>query len=452
MRASAQTVTAVKDTRWEKLKQLSDAKVKTWPNTLEAMRRKKENWKKEKLEEEEKRRVEIDKEEAELQKELRLRAIERANKMLYEQTDQMKGLRSQEMYSDVIYARRAQVKEKEAQRSDEVDKERQFHEALVRQLDQAEQREAKAKEAHRAKAESIARAQRDQLGEFRDKHLRRLAADKKEGELVLKRAMADAEDDRATAEAKLRFSKDEMARTLFANEELKLLKLEQQKLEEQEDEKRKEAVKLKEHVAAERVRLERSRFDARQAAKQKLVDQATEDLLHRTNQDARRLERQVEEMRKKEENLLAKKKQLIAQQKSAIDASRKEQLEAKAKRKLADDRQILEVVSAWQARNAQIDQEEADEASERRKQFFIVRGTQERQIQAHRVDKAKAKTDELAFDKDTQAAVKDADERFRGTVMSVIDKARGDGKPTLMIYKALHDKANDLQPASGLKV
>ena len=48
--------------------------------------------------------------------------------------------------------------------------------------------------------------------------------------------------------------------------------------------------------------------------------------------------------------------------------------------------------------------------------------------------------------------MKDADERFRGTVMSVIDKARGDGKPPLMIYKALHDKANALPPASGLPI
>lgn len=441
-----------RDSRWEKLKALSDEKVKTWPNTLEAMRRKKENWKKEKLEEEEKRRVEIDKEEAELQKELRLKAIERANRMLYEQTDQMKGLRSQQMYSDVIYGRRSQIKEKQAQKEEEIEKEKEFHEALMRQLEQAEKRETKAKDAQRAKAASIAKAQRDQLGEFRDKHVQRLAADKKEGELVLKRAIADAEDDRASAEAKLRFSKDEMARTLFANEELKQFKMEQRKIEEEEDEKRKEAVKKKEHVAAERVRLERSRFDARQAAKQKLVDQATEDLVHRVNQDARRLELQVEEMRKKEEDKVAKKKLLIAQQKAAIDVSRKEQLEAKAKRKLEDDEQIRQVVAAWRLRNAEIDKDEADEASERRKQFYVVRETQEQQIQAHRSAKLKGRTDELKFDKDTQAAVKDADARFRATVMDVIGTAHDEGKPTLMIYKALHDKANDLQPASGLKV
>lgn len=47
--------------RKAQLKQLSEERVKHWPNTLEALRQKKENFIKEKAEQEELRRQEIDK-------------------------------------------------------------------------------------------------------------------------------------------------------------------------------------------------------------------------------------------------------------------------------------------------------------------------------------------------------------------------------------------------------
>ena len=91
---------------------MSDARQSKWPNTLEAQRRQKENWKIEKLDREEQERQQIDREEAELQKRLRIEAIKRANTILYEQTDKMKGLRSAQMFTDVIADREEQVAER----------------------------------------------------------------------------------------------------------------------------------------------------------------------------------------------------------------------------------------------------------------------------------------------------------------------------------------------------
>eukprot|EP01035_Chromulina_nebulosa_P017737 gene17737-23332_t len=73
-----------------KLKNLSNERVKHWPNTLEAMRKKKETFLKDKLEQEELVRQEIDKQEAEHRKKERLETIKRANDLLYEQRDKMK--------------------------------------------------------------------------------------------------------------------------------------------------------------------------------------------------------------------------------------------------------------------------------------------------------------------------------------------------------------------------
>lgn len=91
-----------KEARRQALREKSQQRTDKWPNTLEAMRRKKDNWKKDREEREEKRRLAIDANELRLQKEARLRQIERANQLIYNQTDKMKTLRSKMLQCDVI--------------------------------------------------------------------------------------------------------------------------------------------------------------------------------------------------------------------------------------------------------------------------------------------------------------------------------------------------------------
>ena len=104
------------ENRQRRLKELSDAKVKNWPNTLEATRKKKESWKQERLAEEEAARKKIDAEEAELFHKARRAALDRAKTIVYEQQDKVKNLRSQQMYSDVLYDREEQIREKAVMR------------------------------------------------------------------------------------------------------------------------------------------------------------------------------------------------------------------------------------------------------------------------------------------------------------------------------------------------
>ena len=85
------------ESRRRMLKKVSDERVSYWPNTLEATRKKKENFRFIKAEQDELQRQEVDRQEAELQKKLRIDAIKRANTILYEQTDKMKNLRSCQM-------------------------------------------------------------------------------------------------------------------------------------------------------------------------------------------------------------------------------------------------------------------------------------------------------------------------------------------------------------------
>ncbi|CAN0342931.1 unnamed protein product [Hapterophycus canaliculatus] len=64
-----------------------------------------ENWKKEQEDLVESKRRDIDKEEALLQRQLRVETIKRANDKLYEQTGKMKLLRSNLLYAEVIEVR-----------------------------------------------------------------------------------------------------------------------------------------------------------------------------------------------------------------------------------------------------------------------------------------------------------------------------------------------------------
>ena len=78
----------------QRLHELSNSRKAQWPNTIEALRERKDRMRADKLEAEEKLRVEIDREEEALQAEKRRLAIERANKMLYDSTDRVKSLHS----------------------------------------------------------------------------------------------------------------------------------------------------------------------------------------------------------------------------------------------------------------------------------------------------------------------------------------------------------------------
>lgn len=91
--------------RRARLRTMSQARVARWPNTLAAQRKQKEEARKRREEAEEAKRREVDKLEEDRRREERRQLIQRANKILYEQTDRMKQLRSQMMFSDILDVR-----------------------------------------------------------------------------------------------------------------------------------------------------------------------------------------------------------------------------------------------------------------------------------------------------------------------------------------------------------
>merc|ERR1719454_1668032 len=111
----------------QRLHELSNSRKGQWPNTIEALRERKDRMRAEKLEAEEKLRVEIDKEEEALQAEKRRLAIERANKMLYDSTDRVKALHSKLMLADVMEERERQIEVKQRLRLRDVENEERWY-------------------------------------------------------------------------------------------------------------------------------------------------------------------------------------------------------------------------------------------------------------------------------------------------------------------------------------
>eukprot|EP00957_Ditylum_brightwellii_P109003 8314959-Ditylum_brightwellii.AAC.1 len=65
----------------------SDVRVSKWNDTLASKRKAKLDWKRQKADEEEEKRVQIDKEEATLHQRLREETVKRAQGLLYEEND-----------------------------------------------------------------------------------------------------------------------------------------------------------------------------------------------------------------------------------------------------------------------------------------------------------------------------------------------------------------------------
>ena len=88
----------------------SQSRVKNWPNTIQALRKKKDEDRIKRLEEEEISRRKIEAEEEALQMDLKNETIEAANKAIYESQDRVKAFKSKMMMCDIEEERKQQLK------------------------------------------------------------------------------------------------------------------------------------------------------------------------------------------------------------------------------------------------------------------------------------------------------------------------------------------------------
>jgi len=376
----------------------SQARAKTWGNTLEGSRRKKAEEKRKKLEMEELERQKIDAEEAKIQLEQRKATIDRANKLLYDESDRMKSFHSKMMLCDVLAEREAQVNLKE-----ELSKLEQIREERHLEMERGNyrkmlERELREKEEREEISKIAAVAQKQQLKEFKDRRLREIEDSILEGELLRKKAREDLEAERNAERKRRAQAAQALVETQKANEYLKEIKAEDLLRQQREEEKIEEYATRKEQMLELRKRKEAEVFKEKQASRQKMIDQQAKNLAQMASNEETRLEKQVLEKEIHEEKKRLEKEESMRKWQDEIDRSRQQQIHRKRverEKERAEESETAAFLSEW---CQTLDKQEQDEQDLKRMAAKKLSNEHKKQveIQRRRKEEGKAQEDQVA--------------------------------------------------------
>lgn len=417
----------------------SQARAKTWGNTLEGSRRKKAEEKRQKLEIEELERQKVDAEEAKIQLDARRATIERANRILHEESDRMKTFQSKMMLCDVLAEREAQMALKDELKKLEQVREDRFLEMEKQNYRKMLERELKEKETKEELSKIAAKAQKEQLKEYKEKRFREVEDQMLEGELLRRKALEDLEMEKAGEGRRREQAITALRETQKANEYLKQIKAEDMLRQQREEEKIEEFAKRKEHMVMLRKQKEAEVFNAKLAARTAMIDAQAKRLAEMQNSEDARVEAQVQAKEASDEAKRVAKENMLRRWAEDCHVSRIQQIERKRDQRLrdrAEDAETARFLSDWnKVLDAQEQQENTlrDEAArklsqEHKKMAEIQRRKREEE---KRLDDGVAEHAKKSMEADTA--------EFHGYAEKVIREYAEEGKNIIPLIKELRD-------------
>eukprot|EP01038_Epipyxis_sp_PR26KG_P006804 gene6804-9319_t len=437
--------------RKEHLKKLSNERLQHWPNTLEALRKKKESFLKDREDEAELKRQEADREEAELKRRLRLETISKANDLLYEQTDKMKMLRSKQLYTEVIHTRTSQTKDKEKAKEDEFLEAVKHHEEILKKVKIGEEDERRKREKIEMKINEIKIAREEQLKEVRRKKELELQHNIEVGIKMKEDAKHRYEEDIEAQELKQKKIIEKNFATLAANEELKKVRQELLQKEAEAEAQRDAEVEIIEQRKKSLKRLEKQRFDKAQVTRQKLIDAAVKQLAEATSQENQILSKQAQEIRDREDKIEQDKKDKFQKEWDLTVQSRTAVIETKKQQQLREDRESAILSKKYKEENElaiEMDiekQRKAREVTTKLKNSLFVESIEskkQRDLQRQIDLEEERLLTQLATD----------DKKFVEVCKEQIKQNVKQGKPIYPLLKALEFSAPQLLAAKTVKV
>ncbi|KAG3109551.1 hypothetical protein PI124_g438 [Phytophthora idaei] len=442
-----------REARRQAIKLKSEQRTAKWPNTLEAMRKKKDRWKKDKEERLEEERKKIDEEEMRLQRETQTKQIERANRLLYEQTDRMKTLRSKQLLADVVHHRTLQLEEKLMLKDQDDLTNHHYDQQVLAQVIEGEAEEQRQRKKRLEENARLAAGQKQQLEEYKQRYINELREEKREGERMKQQAeqeyLDEMEKDR---QRKLRL-KQASEDTQLANQRLQVHREAQKEKERLEDLKREEEERKKQLRDAKRMDLQRQKKENAQARKQRMIDLATNNLVKLEQKTEERLQNQSNEVRVKEDKMLKERADRRAAEQEAIARSRRHQLDCKLREKEREAQEALECVVQWEQFGKRIEMQSKQEEQERRLEDLQLAVGQKQQADARRKILKDERTTELQGDQAARRVLEHEDDRFKAVAQRALEEARERGLTNVFpIKKAMVEKRIDLLHASGFRV
>jgi hypothetical protein len=328
----------------------SQARAKTWDNTLEGSRRKKAEDKRKKFEAEELERQKVDAEEAKIQLDQRKATIDRANKLLYDESDRMKSFHSKMMVCDVLAEREAQVALKDELKKLEHVREDRFLEMEKQNYRKMLEREMKEKETKEELSRLASRAQKEQLAEYKEKKFREIEDQMLEGELLRRKAVEDLEAERKAERKRRGMAVQALSETQKANEYLKQIKAEDALRQQREEEKIQGYAQRKEKLLELRKQKEDEVFQQKQASRNAMIEAQARRLAEMASDEDQRIERQVAEKEEADENKRLKKEAARQRWEEDIQKSRVQQIQRKQnerEREKAEDAETAKFLQEW---------------------------------------------------------------------------------------------------------
>lgn len=423
--------------RKEELKQLSEDKKSKWPNTLEATRKKKESFLKDREDKAELRRQEVDLEEAEIRRKQRLDAISRANDLLYDQTDRMKMLKSKKLYSDVLHNRTFQVQHK-IDVKEVINKEAaEYHQVILSKVREGDEAE-RAKELKRMEQiKLIAIARKEQLDDARAKRERDQQEQVAIGLGMKKRAQDMLEEEIRMHDLKHKKAEENKNAVLSANEKLKLLRIQLAQEERRAEESRDAEVQVIEGRKNERKAIEIRFQEKAQLKRQSIIDAAVKLLAERTNTENAVLMKQETEIKDREDKAIADKAARRKAEWDAIVKSRTDMLNKKDEefmQQYEDDERLAKI---WREENDKAIKSEHAKADRAHQNACTIKSIQYTDGQSRRRKAVEDRLLELEEDRVLQGMEGDVGDRFLKVCHKTISTYEAQGKPTYPLKVAL---------------
>jgi hypothetical protein len=446
-----QNDTTVADRKAE-MKRMSNERMKNWPNTLEALRLKKESWLKDKADKEELQRQEIDRHEAELRRIQRLEAIHKANDLLFEQTDKVKMMRSQQLYADVVYTRQQQADYKNQQKAKAKELESEFHQNVLRQVAEAEAIEQRKLDARQRAIEEVKVSRFEQREAARLRKEEELRKNREEGERIKKGAQEELQEELRNMEKKQKHAAESNLRMLKANSDLKQIRLDMQEQERLAGLERDKEVEQIDHRKTMLKHLAQVRFEKSQETRQMMIDAAVKKLAEQQNHEEAILEKQVQNLKDKEDAVIAAKAARQEAIKKDIIESRTAQIEARERkeRQQFDDDDVL--VQRWRLENEEGIRAEEEKAKQRRQATVQIKTKQYNDGKEAARKKEEAKLMEIEQAKYLATIENSDDTRFVELCKAKIEENVRLGKPIYTLLRALDFHGPELLAAKTVKV
>lgn len=431
----------------KKRKQLSEEKIKNWPNTLEALRKKKESYLKDKEDKLEAERQEVDLKEAELRRSNRLEAIKRANELLYEQTDKMKNLRSQQLYSDVLYTRIGQLEYKQEVKNKIKEEDAAYHQIILEKVAKGDKEDIVKAEKIAEQLKLVAVSREEQLQDVRRRKELEKEEERQIGLTMKKRAQEAIEEDIRAFETKQVLAHESNLKMIEANEKIKS---EKEVIRQQEllaAEQREKEIELTEKRNLARKALEKRRFDKKQIQRQKIIDAAVEALAKKTSNEEQLQLKQEAELIEKEDKKFADKEAKRAKEWSEIVNSRNNMIAKHKKEKIIEEEEIIRLSEIANKKAYDAIQEEKNKEKKLRELTIMTKKMQLQQAVETNRNKLNLKVKELEEQRILQELASQDDDKFNTIARNTIIKYANDGKNVIPIMRALEYAQPDLLPS-----